>query len=82
MTFDVSFCLITNVFELIQVIAAHLSVEEVAGMQEVFELMDTGRRGRIGIDELKVGLRKVGHQISDTDVQILMDAVRTIVVFS
>ncbi|CAO2831717.1 unnamed protein product [Amaranthus hypochondriacus] len=58
----------------LRVIAAHLSVEEVAGMQEVFELMDTGRRGRIEIDELKVGLRKVGHQISDTDVQILMDA--------
>ncbi|CAO2822208.1 unnamed protein product [Amaranthus hypochondriacus] len=58
----------------LRVIAEHLSVEEVAGMKEGFALMDTGKRGKIGLDELKVGLRKLGHQISDTDLHILMDA--------
>lgn len=58
-----------------QVIAQHLSVEEVAGIKEGFHMMDIGNRGKINIDELRVGLHKLGHQIPDTDVQILMDAV-------
>nr|AEL88279.1 calcium-dependent protein kinase [Dimocarpus longan] len=58
----------------LRVIAEHLSVEEVAGIKEGFRLMDTGNRGKINIDELKVGLHKLGHQIPDSDLQILMDA--------
>ncbi|KAG9148277.1 hypothetical protein Leryth_012231 [Lithospermum erythrorhizon] len=53
----------------LKVIAEHLSVEEAAGMREGFELMDTGKRGRINMDELKAGLHKLGHQIADA-VQI------------
>ncbi|KAK7267316.1 hypothetical protein RIF29_19985 [Crotalaria pallida] len=58
----------------LRVIAEHLSVEEVAGIKEGFQLMDTSNKGKINIDELRVGLRKLGHQISDADVQILMEA--------
>ncbi|KAF7819018.1 calcium-dependent protein kinase 32 [Senna tora] len=58
----------------LRVIAEHLSVEEVAGIKEGFQLMDTGNKGKINIDELRVGLHKLGHQISDADVQILMEA--------
>ncbi|KAL9232563.1 hypothetical protein vseg_007662 [Gypsophila vaccaria] len=58
----------------LRVIAEHLSKEEVAGIREKFELMDTGNRGKIGADELKAGLYKLGHQISEADVQILMEA--------
>ncbi|KAH9648227.1 calcium-dependent protein kinase 32 [Citrus sinensis] len=58
----------------LKVIAQHLSVEEVAGIKEGFHMMDIGNRGKINIDELRVGLHKLGHQIPDTDVQILMDA--------
>nr|AFR11232.1 calcium dependent protein kinase 3 [Chenopodium album] len=58
----------------LRVIAEHLSVEEVAGIKEGFALMDTGKRGKIGIDELKSGLHKLGHQISEADLHILMDA--------
>lgn len=61
-----------------QVIAEHLSVEEVAGIKEGFQLMDTGNKGKINIDELRVGLIKLGHQIADADVQILMEAVSII----
>lgn len=58
-----------------QVIAEFLSIEEVAGIKEGFQLMDTSNRGKINVDELKVGLHKLGHQIPDEDLQILMDAV-------
>ncbi|KAM3397904.1 calcium-dependent protein kinase 8 [Capsicum galapagoense] len=56
------------------VIAEFLSAEEVAGMKEVFEMMDTGKKGKINREELKNGLQKLGHQIPDVDLQILMEA--------
>ena len=59
----------------VQVIAEHLSVEEAAGIKEGFQLMDTGNRGKINIDELRVGLQKLGHQVPESDLQILMEAV-------
>ena len=58
-----------------QVIAEHLSVEEVAGIKEGFRLTDTTNKGKINVDELRVGLHKLGHQIPDADLQILMEAV-------
>ena len=54
-------------------------MEEVAGIKEGFALMDTGKKGKIGIDELKSGLHKLGHQISEADLHILMDAVSILV---
>ena len=56
-------------------IAEYLSLEEAAGIKEGFQLMDTSNKGKISVDELRVGLHKLGHQIPDGDVQILMDAV-------
>ncbi|XP_061361999.1 calcium-dependent protein kinase 32-like isoform X2 [Gastrolobium bilobum] len=58
----------------LRVIAEHLSVEEVAGIKEGFQLMDTGNRGKINIDELREGLHKLGHQVPEGDVQIIMEA--------
>lgn len=58
----------------LRVIAEHLSVEEVAGIKEGFQLMDTSNKGKIDINELRVGLQKLGHQIPDSDLQILMEA--------
>ncbi|XVF75804.1 hypothetical protein PTKIN_Ptkin13bG0216400 [Pterospermum kingtungense] len=58
----------------LRVIAEHLSVDEVAGIKEGFELMDTGNRGKVNIDELRVGLHKLGHNIPDAELQILMEA--------
>ncbi|KAL3632467.1 Calcium-dependent protein kinase 14 [Castilleja foliolosa] len=58
----------------LRVIAEHLSVEEVAGIKEGFQLMDTSNKGKIDINELRIGLHKLGHQIPDTDLQVLMDA--------
>ncbi|GMI70959.1 calcium-dependent protein kinase 32 [Hibiscus trionum] len=58
----------------LRVIAENLSVEEIAGLKEGFQVMDISNRGKINIDELRVGLHKLGHIISDTDLQILMEA--------
>ncbi|XP_049402654.1 calcium-dependent protein kinase 32-like [Solanum stenotomum] len=57
----------------LRVIAEHLTVDEVAGIKEGFQLMDIGNRGKIDVNELRVGLQKLGHQIPESDVQILMD---------
>ncbi|KAM0990481.1 hypothetical protein ACFX2C_008993 [Malus domestica] len=57
----------------LKVIAEHLSMEEVGGIQEGFKLMDINK-GKINIDELRVGLHKLGHQIPDGDLHILMEA--------
>lgn len=58
-----------------QVIAEHLSVEEVAGIKEGFQLMDTGNKGKIDMNELRVGLHNLGHQIPESDLVVLMEAV-------
>lgn len=50
-------------------------MEEVADIKDMFEKMDINKKGRITLEELKVGLHKIGHQIPDPDVQILMEAV-------
>ncbi|KAL9261666.1 Calcium-dependent protein kinase 7-like protein [Drosera capensis] len=58
----------------LRVIAEHLSVEEVAGIKEAFEMMDKGKKGKINLEELRVGLHKLGQEVADADLQILMDA--------
>ncbi|KAM3741180.1 hypothetical protein ACB098_08G155400 [Castanea mollissima] len=58
----------------LRVIAEHLSVEEVAGIKDAFDMMDTSKRGKINIEELRAGLQKVGQHIPEADLQILMDA--------
>ena len=50
-------------------------MEEVADMKDMFQKMDIRSNGKITLEELKHGLHKMGHQIPDADVQILMEAV-------
>ena len=47
----------------------------MAGIKDMFEQMDLNKDSMINFDELKLGLHKLGHQMPDADVQILMDAV-------
>ncbi|XP_008786134.1 calcium-dependent protein kinase 20-like [Phoenix dactylifera] len=58
----------------LRVVAEHLSVEEVADIKEMFQKMDINNNGRVTFEELKYGLHKLGHQVPDSDVQILMEA--------
>nr|XP_043613219.1 calcium-dependent protein kinase 8-like [Erigeron canadensis] len=57
----------------LRVVAEHLSVDEVAGIREDFRMIDSGNKGKIDIDELRVGLHKLGHQVNDADLQTLME---------
>ncbi|KAG6480311.1 hypothetical protein ZIOFF_063791 [Zingiber officinale] len=61
----------------LRVIAEHLSVEEIADIKEMFENMDINKKGQINFDELKYGLRKLGHQVADSDVKALLEAATT-----
>ncbi|KAL9457396.1 hypothetical protein AB3S75_006443 [Citrus x aurantiifolia] len=58
----------------LQVVAEFLSVEEVAGLKEAFEMMDTNKRGKINLEELGLGLLKGGQNITEAYLQILMEA--------
>ncbi|XP_077214202.1 calcium-dependent protein kinase 20-like [Tasmannia lanceolata] len=58
----------------LRVVAEHLSVEEVAGIKEMFQLMDINNNGKITLEELKLGLQKAGNPVPDPDVQMLMEA--------
>ncbi|WOK92414.1 calcium-dependent protein kinase 20 [Canna indica] len=58
----------------LRVVAEHLSVEEVADIKDMFDKMDVNNKGQLTIEELKDGLHKLGHQIPDADVKILMEA--------
>jgi calcium-dependent protein kinase len=59
----------------VQVIAEHLSVEEAADIKQLFDKMDVSKSGKLTFEEFKAGLRKLGNQMPDSDLQILMDAV-------
>jgi len=58
-----------------QVIAEHLSVEEVEIIKDMFTLMDTDKDGRVTFEELKAGLRKVGSQLAEPEIKMLMEVV-------
>ncbi|KAL8129345.1 hypothetical protein V2J09_018500 [Rumex salicifolius] len=58
----------------LRVIAEHLSVEEVAGIKDAFDSMDTLKRGKINLEELKEGLIELGQHVTEADLQILMES--------
>lgn len=61
---------VTKYFHLFnQVIAESLSEEEIAGLKEMFEAMDTDNSGAITYDELKEGMRKYGSTLKDTEIR-------------
>ncbi|KAL8141957.1 hypothetical protein V2J09_014989 [Rumex salicifolius] len=56
-----------------RVIAEHLSVEEVEIIKDMFSLMDTDRDGKVRYEELRTGLRKVGSQLAEPEIKLLME---------
>uniref|UniRef100_A0A804NKY2 EF-hand domain-containing protein n=1 Tax=Zea mays TaxID=4577 RepID=A0A804NKY2_MAIZE len=40
----------------------------------MFDKMDANKNGKLTFKEFKAGLRKLGNQMHDSDLQILMDA--------
>ncbi|KAH9612218.1 hypothetical protein KSS87_005578 [Heliosperma pusillum] len=60
----------------LRVIAESLSEEEIAGLREMFQSMDTDNSGAITFEELKAGLKRYGSNLKDTEIRDLMHAVR------
>ncbi|CAM8880668.1 hypothetical protein QQ045_019665 [Rhodiola kirilowii] len=58
----------------IRVIAESLSEEEIAGLKEMFKMIDTDNSGQITLEELKVGLEKVGSKLKVSEIADLMQA--------
>nr|XP_043631549.1 calcium-dependent protein kinase 20-like [Erigeron canadensis] len=58
----------------IRIIAESLSEEEIAGLKEMFKMMDSDGSGKITLEELKDGLEKVGANLKDSEVIRLMEA--------
>lgn len=68
-------------FSFVQVIAESLSEEEIGGLKELFKMIDTDNSGTITYDELKDGLKRVGSDLMEPEIQALMDAVSATVLF-
>lgn len=60
-----------------KVIAESLSEEEIHGLKQMFNNMDTDGNGTITIEELKTGLTRLGSKLSEAEIRQLMDAVST-----
>ncbi|XP_022746677.1 calcium-dependent protein kinase 20-like isoform X2 [Durio zibethinus] len=58
----------------IRVIADSLSEDEIAGLKEMFKMIDSDNSGQITLDELKTGLEKVGSNLKDSEINGLMQA--------
>ncbi|PKI42951.1 hypothetical protein CRG98_036749 [Punica granatum] len=58
----------------IRVIAESLSEEEIAGLKEMFKMIDTDNSGHITLEELKIGLEKVGANLQESEIIGLMEA--------
>ncbi|XP_042509798.1 calcium-dependent protein kinase 1-like [Macadamia integrifolia] len=58
----------------LRVIADNLSEDEIAGLKEMFKMIDTDNSGQITFEELKVGLRRVGANLKESEIYDLMKA--------
>ncbi|KAK4480882.1 hypothetical protein RD792_011734 [Penstemon davidsonii] len=58
----------------IRVIAESLSEEEIAGLKEMFKMIDVDNSGHITLEELKKGLERVGANLKDSEIVGLMQA--------
>ncbi|RDX73743.1 Calcium-dependent protein kinase 2, partial [Mucuna pruriens] len=58
----------------LRVIAENLSEEEIAGLKEMFKTIDTDNSGQITFEELKIGLKKFGANLNESEIYDLMQA--------
>lgn len=65
-------------FFFFQVIAESLSEEEIAGLKEMFKMIDTDNSGQITFEELKDGLQRSGANLNESEIKDLMQAVSSI----
>lgn len=58
----------------LRVIAESLSGEEIAGLKEMFKMIDADNSGQITFEELKAGLKRVGANLNESEIYDLMQA--------
>ncbi|KAL4601003.1 hypothetical protein ACB092_11G240500 [Castanea dentata] len=58
----------------LRVIAEHLSEEEIAGLKEMFNVIDADNSGQITFEELKDGLKRFGANLNESEIHDLMQA--------
>ncbi|KAI6696555.1 hypothetical protein NL676_016674 [Syzygium grande] len=58
----------------LRIIAESLSEEEIAGLKEMFKMIDTDNSGQITFEELKAGLKKFGANLNESEMLNLMKA--------
>ncbi|XP_002510594.2 calcium-dependent protein kinase 29 [Ricinus communis] len=58
----------------LKVIAENLSEEEIKGLKQMFNNMDTDKSGTITYEELKDGLKRLGSRLTEAEIMQLMDA--------
>ncbi len=58
----------------LQIIAEHLEGDEIEGLRDMFQMMDTDNSGAITFEKLKAGLIQIGSHLTEAEVQLLMDA--------
>ncbi|KAE8670640.1 Calcium-dependent protein kinase 2 [Hibiscus syriacus] len=56
------------------VLSQSLSEEEIAGLKEMFKMIDTDNSGQITFEELKAGLKRVGANLKESEIYDLMQA--------
>ncbi|KAL6194206.1 hypothetical protein ACLB2K_035290 [Fragaria x ananassa] len=60
--------------KVLRVVADNLPDEQIEGIRQIFNMMDTDNNGDLTFEELRDGLLKIGHQVTDPDVHMLIDA--------
>ncbi|CAN0917366.1 Calcium-dependent protein kinase 32 [Linum grandiflorum] len=50
----------------------NLSVEEAASIKEIFQLIDARNKGKIDIDDIRIGLLKLGHQVNGSCTKLFI----------
>ncbi|KAK1396600.1 Calcium-dependent protein kinase [Heracleum sosnowskyi] len=58
----------------LRVIAESLSEEEIAGLKQMFEMIDTDNSGHITFEELKAGISRIGSNLKESEIYDLMQA--------
>ncbi|XP_078149323.1 calcium-dependent protein kinase 10-like [Carex rostrata] len=60
--------------KVMRVIAEHLSIDEVEFIRKMFRTIDTDNNGKITFEELKVGLTNTNSQLTESEIELLMEA--------
>lgn len=58
----------------LRIIAENLSEEEIAGLKEMFKMIDTDNSGQITFEELKEGLKRFGANLNEAEIYNLLQA--------